>query len=67
MFVCISVVLVPASVAPLKMVHMREDDILLVYTDNRARLWDCKTMEFRRSMNKSKADELLGQGAWAGW
>lgn len=62
-----SVVLIPASVAPLESVHVRDTDMMLVYADGRARLWDCKTMEFRRSMFKDKANEALEQGTWTGW
>ena len=41
-----------------------ENNLLLVYADHRARLWDVKTREFRRSMNLEKANELLDQGSW---
>jgi hypothetical protein len=35
-----------------------------LYADDRARLWDVKTLEFWRSMDAVKAKELLGQGGW---
>lgn len=37
---------------------------MLVYKDQRARLWDIHTKEFWRSMTLDKAEELLGQGGW---
>ncbi|CCL99455.1 uncharacterized protein FIBRA_01473 [Fibroporia radiculosa] len=61
------IILVPASAAPLSRIHVGDDNILLLYSDGRARLWDSKTMEFRRSMNADKADELLKQDGWNGW
>ncbi|PCH40400.1 WD40 repeat-like protein [Wolfiporia cocos MD-104 SS10] len=62
-FIC----LVPAAAAPLQKVNISGDNLLLLYADGRARLWDTKTMEFWRSMTTAKADEMLSQGAWTGW
>ena len=59
--------LVPASVAPLRKVCVGEDNLLLLYADNRARLWDTRTREFWRSMSVEKSEELLGEGGWAQW
>ncbi|KAI0655440.1 WD40 repeat-like protein [Cubamyces menziesii] len=61
------VYLVPASAAPLKRICLSEDNMLLVYTDGRARLWDTKTREFWRSMSVEKAEELVQQGGWFEW
>lgn len=63
----ISVYLIPASTAPLKRVCMGADNLLLTYTDSKARLWDTKTLEFWRSMSVDKADEMLDQGEWTEW
>lgn len=41
-----------------------ETNLLLLYADDRARLWDVKTLEFRRSMDAEKAKDLLAQGGW---
>lgn len=62
-----SLFLVPASVAPLRRVCVGENNLLLLYADNRARLWDSKTREFWRSMNAEKVDEMLKQGGWVEW
>ncbi|KAG6864820.1 hypothetical protein C0991_006941 [Blastosporella zonata] len=56
--------LIPGSSAPLYRICIGSNDLLLVYADNRARLWDVKTQEFRRSMNQNKVEELLKQGDW---
>jgi hypothetical protein len=40
------------------------NNLLLVYVNNRARLWDVQTTEFWRSMSLDKVDELLDQGGW---
>ncbi|KAH9891906.1 WD40 repeat-like protein [Cubamyces lactineus] len=61
------VYLVPASAAPLARICLSEDNLLLVYTDGRARLWDSKTREFWRSMSIEKAEELVQQGGWFEW
>ncbi|KAH8982187.1 hypothetical protein EDB86DRAFT_2812394 [Lactarius hatsudake] len=57
--------MVPGSPAPLIKVCTGGDNLLLLYGDDRARLWDVKTLEFWRSMNMEKAKELLNQGGWA--
>jgi hypothetical protein len=62
-----SLFLIPASVAPLRKICLGEDNLLLLYGDNRARLWDTKTREFRRSMSVEKAEEMLKQGGWNNW
>lgn len=62
-----SIYLVPASVAPLLKVYLGEDNLLLAYSDQRARLWDIKTREFWRSMSTEKVGEMLKQGGWMEW
>jgi len=57
--------LIPGAHAPLERVCLGGDNLLLIYSDGRARLWDVKTREFWRSMGLDKAEELLGQGGWA--
>ncbi|EKM49792.1 uncharacterized protein PHACADRAFT_265486 [Phanerochaete carnosa HHB-10118-sp] len=59
--------LVPASVAPLCRICLGEDNLLLNYGDNRARLWDTRTREFWRSMGADKTDDMLKQGGWTEW
>ncbi|KAJ7068988.1 hypothetical protein B0H15DRAFT_138368 [Mycena belliarum] len=56
--------LIPGSAFLLERVYLGEDNILLVYADRRARLWDVKTKEFWRSMGLDKAEELVAQGGW---
>ncbi|KAH9922915.1 WD40 repeat-like protein [Fomitopsis serialis] len=59
--------LVPTSSAPLKQVHVGGNNLMLLYRDGRARLWDSKTQEFWRSMNADRTDEMLKQGGWTSW
>ncbi|KAI0718156.1 WD40 repeat-like protein [Cerioporus squamosus] len=61
------VYLVPASAAPLTRLYLGEDNLLLIYGDGRARLWDTRTREFWRSMSVEKAEELVQQGGWLQW
>lgn len=59
-----SLYLIPGSAFPLERICLGEDNILLIYADRRARLWDVKTKEFWRSMGLEKAEELVAQGGW---
>ncbi|KAF8065183.1 hypothetical protein FPV67DRAFT_1501698 [Lyophyllum atratum] len=56
--------LIPGSSAPLCRLCIGANNLLLVYADNRARLWDVQTQEFWRSMTVEKVEELLDQGGW---
>lgn len=56
--------MVPGAPAPLTRICVGGSNLLLLYADDRARLWDVKTLEFRRSMDLEKAKELLAQGSW---
>jgi rabconnectin-3b len=59
-----SLYLIPGSASRITRICLGEDNLLLVYADGRARLWDVKTQEFWRSMTTKAVDELLTQGAW---
>ncbi|KAH9932736.1 WD40 repeat-like protein [Epithele typhae] len=61
------VYLVPGSAAPLARISLSEDNMLLVYADGRARLWDTRTREFWRSMSIEKGEELIQAGGWSQW
>ncbi|PPQ70616.1 hypothetical protein CVT25_011982 [Psilocybe cyanescens] len=56
--------LIPGSVAPLKRVCLGGNNLLVIYGDRRARLWDSQTKELWRSFGEDKVDELMGQGGW---
>lgn len=58
--------LVPGRGAPLERIAVRADDILLLYGDERARVWDMASQELRRSIGLDQALALLqdGAGAW---
>ncbi|KAL0567058.1 hypothetical protein V5O48_014937, partial [Marasmius crinis-equi] len=56
---------IEGSAFPLERVCIGQNNLLLVYADRRARLWDIKTKEFWRSMTADKADEMLTQGGWS--
>jgi len=62
-----SLYIIPTSMSPLIRVCIGGDNLLLIYGDRHARLWDVKTQEFWRAMTVDKADELVGQGGWAEW
>ena len=53
--------------SPLIRVCIGGDNLLLIYGDRHARLWDVKTQEFWRAMTIDKAGELVGRGGWAEW
>ncbi|TFK39093.1 hypothetical protein BDQ12DRAFT_683016 [Crucibulum laeve] len=57
--------LVPGSSSPLQRICLGGNNLLLIYADQRARLWDVQTKEFWRSMSLDKAEEMLGQGGWS--
>jgi len=59
-----SLYLIPGSASHLQRACLDGDNLLLIYADHRARLWDVRTKEFWRSMGLDKAEELLGQGGW---
>ncbi len=59
-----SVYLVPASAAPLQRVCLSQDNLMLVYGDGRARLWDTRSRVFWRSMSTEKAEEMMQEGDW---
>ncbi|KAH7928777.1 hypothetical protein BV22DRAFT_1058262 [Leucogyrophana mollusca] len=56
--------LIPGAASPLRRICTGGDNLLLVYADESARLWDGRTGEFWRSMGADKVEELLGQGGW---
>ncbi|KAG8895633.1 hypothetical protein FRB99_000416, partial [Tulasnella sp. 403] len=56
--------LIPGSSSPLERICLGEDNLLLIYADGKARLWDIKSQEIWRSMTRDKADVLLEQGGW---
>ena len=60
-----SLYLIPGAAAPLCRVCIGNNNLLLVYENRRARLWDVHTKELWRSMSLDKVDELLEQGRWA--
>lgn len=60
-----SLYIVPGSSAPLKRICLGEHNLLLIYDDQRARLWDTKTKQLWRSMGREKAEELITQGRWS--
>ncbi|PPR04097.1 hypothetical protein CVT24_010670 [Panaeolus cyanescens] len=56
--------LIPGSPSPLKRICMGGNNLLLIYANKRARLWDSQTKELWRSMGDDKAEEMLAQGGW---
>ncbi|KAK0185711.1 hypothetical protein F5146DRAFT_1071194 [Armillaria mellea] len=56
--------LIPGSAFPLTRTCLGDDELLLIYADRRARIWDAKTKEFRRSLSLDKAEELMEKEGW---
>jgi hypothetical protein len=63
--ICHSLHIIPGCSAPLKRVCLGGHNLLLIYNDQRARLWDTKTKQLWRSMGLEKAEELITQGRWS--
>ena len=59
-----SLYMIPGSAASLRRICLGETNLLLIYEDRRARLWDMHSREFWRSISLEKAEELLPQGGW---
>ncbi|PVF99519.1 hypothetical protein CPB86DRAFT_783642 [Serendipita vermifera] len=55
---------IPGGPSRLEKICLGEDNLMLIYENNLARLWDVKTQEFWRSMTKDIAEQLLEQGGW---
>lgn len=43
---------------------LKGDSLLLIYSNEHARLWDARTREFRRALMADKAEEVLLEGGW---
>ena len=56
--------MIPGSAASLRRICLGETNMLLIYGDRRARLWDMHSREFWRSISLEKAEELIPQGGW---
>ncbi|CAO1623791.1 unnamed protein product [Sympodiomycopsis kandeliae] len=58
--------LIPGRGIPLERIAVRADDILLLYGDERARVWDMASQGLRRSIGLDQALALLddGSGTW---
>jgi hypothetical protein len=59
-----SLYMIPGSAVSLRRICLGETNMLLIYEDRRARLWDTQSREFWRSLSLDKAEELLPQGGW---
>ncbi|WVR08230.1 hypothetical protein IAU60_005277 [Kwoniella sp. DSM 27419] len=56
--------LIPASRTPLRRVFIESKDILLAYANGKARVWNTRTQEFRRSTGLDAAEDMLATGDW---
>lgn len=58
--------IIPGRAARLESLATRADEILLIYDDGKARVWDLRTQELRRSIAIDQAQALLddGKGWW---
>ncbi|KZT59398.1 WD40 repeat-like protein [Calocera cornea HHB12733] len=56
--------LVPCASAPLTKACFSADNLVFMYENGKARLWDVKTLELWRIVEKEKAEELMEGGGW---
>ncbi|KZO96765.1 hypothetical protein CALVIDRAFT_597918 [Calocera viscosa TUFC12733] len=56
--------LVPSAASPLVRACFSQDNLVFLYENGKARLWDVKTRELWRIMDKDKAEEMMEQGGW---
>lgn len=61
----LSLYVIPGSAASLARICLGGNNLLLLYSDHRARLWDAQTKELWRSMGEDKAEEMFTQGGWS--
>lgn len=59
--------LIPGRGVPLWRLALRSDDLLLVYADGRARVWDVSSYELRRSIDVDQASVLLEETSPPWW
>jgi hypothetical protein len=59
--------LIPGRGVPLWRLALRADDLLLVYADGRARVWDVCSHELRRSIDADQANALLEEKSPPWW
>ncbi|WVQ79391.1 hypothetical protein IAT38_001488 [Cryptococcus sp. DSM 104549] len=57
--------LIPASRTPLRRIFVENTDILIAYANGKARVWNTKTQEFRRSTGLDASEDMLQAGDWA--
>ena len=56
--------LIPASRDPLRRLFVGGKDIMMVYANGKARVWNVETLEFRRSTALDAAEDMLSAGDW---
>lgn len=55
---------IPGSRAQLHRVFIGWHNILVTYTNGKARVWNTDTGEFRRSTGLDAAEEMVKEGEW---
>ncbi|KAI4523652.1 WD40 repeat-like protein [Schizophyllum commune Loenen D] len=58
------VYMIPGSVATLRKICLQGNNLMLLYVDGRARVWDTATRELWRTVGQDKALEMLQHGGW---
>ncbi|KAL1677221.1 hypothetical protein EV122DRAFT_291263 [Schizophyllum commune] len=58
------VYMIPGSVATLRKICLQGNNLMLLYADGRARVWDTATRELWRTVGQDKALEMLQHGGW---
>ncbi|EJU02945.1 hypothetical protein DACRYDRAFT_115248 [Dacryopinax primogenitus] len=56
--------LIPCASSPLIKACLSTDTLIILYANNRARLWDVRSKELWRIMEGDKAKEMIDQGGW---
>ena len=57
--------LIPAARDPLRRLFVGGKDIMMIYANGKARVWNVETLEFRRSTALDAAEDMLNVGDWA--
>ncbi|TRM56951.1 hypothetical protein BD626DRAFT_228313 [Schizophyllum amplum] len=58
------VYMIPGAIAELRAICWQPSSMMLLYADQRARVWDTATRELWRAVGHDKAQEMLQQGGW---
>jgi len=59
-----SLYVIPGSEFPIHRAIAQKDDLIIIFSHGRARVWNLVSGEFRRSTSVDAAAEMLATGEW---